>query len=335
MMMKKGEKATLIEIISIKNIVNLSIVDMVMLQLLLKHEKPVVRHMLYNEISQFLTREKKKVAKSIKFNDGSPGAKEFKELIDNDKKFSTSSFYNSLKNLEGDGLVKSNKDENDKIISVEATKFTEILINTISKHIIRFGLIEAEKSKLFPDIIKEVIEEELFKPQEINEFGTALYISLSDFINAKCIKNLRQITDNLFILSKKEEFDNISKLNYKNIQTTSVFNKTIREPDNFFDMVVVPYYFGITDLEGVTKEDILKEAFRIIKESGNVIIHGYNEMPKIDHALLNTFIKWVENVYTDIETSSEKKFKEALFNAGAKEAKVFVYRGHLFGIGNK
>ena len=59
-MTKENEKRTLMETISIKHIVNLSIVDMVMLQLLLKHEKPIVRHILYNEISQFLTREKKK-----------------------------------------------------------------------------------------------------------------------------------------------------------------------------------------------------------------------------------------------------------------------------------
>ena len=59
-MTKQDEKNTPMESISIKDIANLSIVDMVMLQLLLKHEKPVVRHILYNEILQFLTQEKKK-----------------------------------------------------------------------------------------------------------------------------------------------------------------------------------------------------------------------------------------------------------------------------------
>ena len=57
-MTKQDEKRTALGSISIKDIVNLSIVDMVMLQLLLKHEKPVVRHILYNEISHFLSREK-------------------------------------------------------------------------------------------------------------------------------------------------------------------------------------------------------------------------------------------------------------------------------------
>ena len=334
-MTKPNEVAKLMDSISIKHIVNLSIVDMVMLQLLLKHERPVVRHILYNEISQFLSREKQKVVKSMKFDNRSPGAVEFKELLEDDKKFSTSSFYNSLKNLEGKGLVKSNKDERDKIISIEATQYTEILINTISKHVIRFGLIEAEKNKNLPDIIKEVIENEILKVKEKRKFGTALYVSFGDYINAKCIKTLFKATDNLFLLLKKDLFENISKIGLKNIQNTSIFNKTIRESDNFFDAVIIPYHFKSTDLKDLTKETILKEAFRIIKENGVVIIHGYTELPNIEHGLINIFIKWVKNVYTDIETSSEIKFKEELLDAGAKEANVFVYKGHLFGIGKK
>ncbi|MHA2393169.1 MAG: hypothetical protein ACXAEX_14610 [Promethearchaeota archaeon] len=321
--------------ISIKHIINISIVDMVMLQLLLKHEKPVVRHILYNETSQFLTRETQKVAKSIKFENNSPGSNEFKNLLDKDKKFSTSSFYNSLKNLEAKGLVKSNKDENNKIISVEATKYTEILINTISKHVIRFGLIEAEKNKFFPNIIKEVVEKEIFEPKGIGKFSTALYISFSDFINIKCLKLLSQASDALFVLLKKEVFENISKMGLEDLQKTAVFNKTIREPDDFFDAVILPYPFETPDLNDVTKENILKEAFRIVKKDGNVIIHGYSDLPNIEHALVSFFIKWIKNVYTDIESSSERKFKEELLNTGAKEVKVFKYKGHLFGIGHK
>ena len=215
------------------------------------------------------------------------------------------------------------------------TENTEILINTISKHVIRFGLIEAEKNKNLPDIVKEVIKKELLKQKDKKKFGTALYISFGDFVNAKCIKILFKATDNLFVLLKKEVFENISKIGLINIQNTSIFNRTIREPDNFFDAVIIPYHFKSTNLKDVTKEIILKEAFRIVKEKGVVIIHGYTELPNIEHALLNIFIKWVKNVYTDIETSSEKKFKDEMLKAGATEVEVFVYKGHLFGIGRK
>ena len=329
-MTKQDEKNTSMESISIKDIANLSIVDMVMLQLLLKHEKPVVRHLLYNEILQFLTREKQKVAKSTNFSKDIAGATEFQKFLGQNKPFSSSSLYYSLDNLESNGLVKYNYDDMNRKESVEATQYTEILINTILKHIIKFGLIEAEQSKYLPGIIKEVVEE-----KENKHFGTLLYIWFSNFINAKCINTFSTITDNLFVLSKEEAFENVAKLGLKNVQTSSLFNNTIRESDNFFDGIIIPYHFRSANLNEVSKSDILKEAFRIVKSEGVVIIHGYTKIPDIDHAFFNIFSKWVNDIYKDIVFYSEKEFQNELIAAGAKTTKVYVYKGHLFGVGNK
>jgi len=212
-MTKQEEKSPPIESISIKHIANLSIVDMVMLQLLLKHEKPIVRHILYNEITQFLTRERKKVVKAIEFDNKTAGAEEFQNWLQKPTRFSSSSLYYSLDDLESKGLVKYNRDGNNKVISVEATQYTEILINTILKHIIKFGLIEAEQNKHLPGIIKEVVEE-----KENKHFGTMLYVWSNNFINIKCVNTFSAITDNLFVLSKEEAFETVSNLGLKNVQ---------------------------------------------------------------------------------------------------------------------
>ncbi len=55
-----------IEGISIRDIGNLSIIELLVLQRLLRHGRPVVRHILFNEVSQFLISEQKKVVNSIK-----------------------------------------------------------------------------------------------------------------------------------------------------------------------------------------------------------------------------------------------------------------------------
>jgi len=336
-MPNQNENKTPLDSFSIKDIVNLSIVDMIMLQLLLKRTKPVVRHNLYHEISNFLTREKQKVFTSTDFSDLPDGAEKFKNFLQssNGKKFSSSSLYYSLDNLEKKGLVKFNYDEKDRVESVEATQYTKILINTILKHIIEFGLIEAEQSIFLPEIIKEVVEEKVFSDLGDKKFGTLLYIWFSNFINIKCINIFSTLTNNLFILSNKEAFGNISKLGLENVQNTSLFSNTIRESDNFFDGVFIPYHFRNTNFKDVSKESILAESFRIVKEKGVVIIHSYTNVPDIDHAFLNIFTKWVKNIYTDVEFYSEKAFKDELLKAGAKEAEVFVYKGHLFGIGRK
>jgi len=331
----QNENKTPIDSFSIKDIVNLSIVDMVMLQLLLKHTKPVVRHNLYNEISQFLTKEKQKVAELTNFNDVSAGAQKFEKFLQTNKKFSSSSLYYSLDNLEKKGLVKFNYDKKDRVESVEATQYTEILINTILKHVIKFGVIEAEQNKFLPKIIKEVVEEKVLADLQDKKFGTMLYIWFSNIINAKCINFFSTITNNLFILSNKEAFENVSKLGIDNVQNSSLFKKTIRESDNFFDGVIIPYHFRDTNFKDVSKEAIMKEAFRIVKKNGVVIIHGYTNVPDVDHAFLNIFTKWVKNIYTDVEFYSEEKFKDELLKTGAKEAEVFVFKGHLFGIGRK
>ena len=160
-------------------------------------------------------------------------------------------------------------------------------------------------------------------------------MSFIDFINTKCLLILSKISKNLFVLSNKEVLEGISKLGLENIQKSSIFNKTIRESDNFFDTVIIPYQIESSDLNNITKGTILKEAFRIVKEKGAVIIHGYTELPTVEHGLLNIFIKWVKDFYSDLKTYSEEEFNEELLKAGARDVDVFVFRGHLFGIGRK
>ncbi len=334
-MSEEDEKKTLMESISIKHIANLSIVDLVMLQLLLKHEKPVIRHILYNEISQFLTRERSKVAKSIKFDDKAAGAEEFQDWLQQPTRFSSSSLYYSLDNLESKGLVKYNRDKHDKVTSVEATQYTEILINTILKHIVKFGLIDTEQNKFLPNIIKEVVGDKILSSFKDKKFGTLLYIWFSNLINAKCVNLFSSLSENLFFLSSQEAYESVLKLGIENVQNTSVFSSTIRESDKFFDGVIIPYHFKNTNFEEASKESILKEAFRVVKDSGVVIIHSYTEIPQVNHAVFDIFIKWVENIYEELEFYTEEKFKEELFKAGAKEVEALVYKGHLFGIGRK
>ena len=87
---------------------------------------------------------------------------------------------------------------------------------------------------------------------------------------------------------------------------------------------------GLLVLIVFAKNINLTEIVDIIKQSGlQVIFWAFGIV------LLNIFIKWVQNVYPDIQTNSELKFQEDLVKAGAREVEVFTYKGHLFGIGYK
>jgi hypothetical protein len=316
--------------ISIKSIGNLSIVELLMLQRLLRHGRPVVRHALYNEISRFLQSEQVKVAESIDFSDFPEGAENFMKFLKSKKKFSGSSFYNSLENLQNKGLVKFNYDSRDKVASVEATEYTRILNRTVLKHLVKFGLLDYEQNKTLPNIIKEALES-----VESKIFDTLLYVWFSDVMDVEFAKIFSMITSNLFILSTQEVYENVEKFRLENTQYSSLFDGTIRESDNFFDAVIIPYDHKNDNLYGISREKILKEAVRITKNNGHIVIYGYIPIPDINHGILNVFIKWIKEIYKDLSFYTEKEFKNKLFSAGVREAEVFVHQGLLFGIGNK
>jgi len=94
--------------VSILDIGSLSVVEILMLQMLMKHEKPVVRHLLFNEISSFLHSEKQKVVRSLISTDQTANSVKFYKSLSSKKKLSSSSFYHSLDNLESKGLIKFN-----------------------------------------------------------------------------------------------------------------------------------------------------------------------------------------------------------------------------------
>ncbi|MFW9823938.1 MAG: hypothetical protein ACFFE4_13420, partial [Candidatus Thorarchaeota archaeon] len=303
-MTNRNKELLQLENISIKDIGNLSIVELLMLQKLLRHGKPIVRHNLFNEISHFLRTEQKKVANQINLNDLPEDAQKFYRFLKSKKQFSSSSFYYSLDNLESKGLVKFNYDDRDKVASVEATDYTRILNSTVLKHIVKFGLLEFEQNKILPTIIKEAIES-----VESKKFGTMLYVWFGDVMDVEFAKTFSMITNNLFILSTREVYENIAKYGFETTQYSSLFDDTIRESDNFFDAVIIPYDHKNDNLYGISRKNILKEAVRITKNNGLVIIYGYIPIPEIDHGILNVFTKWVKDIYKDLSFYTEEEFK--------------------------
>ena len=329
-MTNQNEKMSPIEGFSISDVSNLSIVELIMLQILLRHGRPVIRHNLYNEVSQFLKSEKKKVANSINFKHLTPSGQKFYKFLQSKKKFSSSSLYYSLDNLEKKGLVKYNRIDKERVESVEATEYTEILNTNVLKYIIKTGLLMVEQNRLLPEVINKVSE--LIGNKK---FGTMLFIWFDNFINFESINISSSITENLFILSKKELYNIVEKYGLNNIQYTSLFNETIRESDNFFDAVIIPYHYRNANLYGMTKSTILKEAIRITKDEGVVIIHSFIDFPKIEHPFFNIFLEQVKDVYTEIIFYTEEEFRKELAGAGAKNIEIIEHKGHLYGLGRK
>ena len=116
---------------------------------------PLVRYALYVEVTQFL--------------------KEKKEL-------STSSFYNSLANLERKGYVKFNKDSSSKRVMVEATEGASAVIDSIFNYFIRNGLINENK---FIMELSGMIQKKMGRMSS----ETVLLVMMDEFLNINNISN--------------------------------------------------------------------------------------------------------------------------------------------------
>ena len=134
-------------------------------------------------------------------------------------------------------------------------------------------------------------------------------------------------------MSKKEAFESVAKFELNNIQYTALFNDTIRESDNFFDTVIIPYHYRNANLYGIDKKSLLREAVRITKNGGAVIIHGFLDFPAFDHPFFKIFLKQVKDIYAKVIFYTEEEFKKELVDAGAKKIDIVIDKGHLFGIG--
>jgi len=192
--------------IPMDKIYDLSIVEVFSLLFLLIHRRDVVRYSLFIEVQNFLN-----------------------------IKLSTSSFYNSLYNLEKKGLLSFEKTSKGKIKSMSPTERTYPAIIKILKNIFYLRMTD------YPPTYFEMFNFILTKLKKA-QFKTTLTIWFNDFIDLDLIPEIANINDEIFILCKENHFDGINKLEIDNIRQTTIFNGKIREANEFFEVAVIPYF---------------------------------------------------------------------------------------------
>ena len=179
---------------------DLSIVELITLQILSRHAEPIIRHALLIEVNQFLK-------------------KRTKEL-------STSSFYNSLTNLERKGLISFTRRSSSKQILVSPTPYTLTVINKIFHLFLRNIIInDFEFTIQFSKKILEKIG--------VKHFENIFMILLEERTNFSNIKLSKKFTDNLFILLREEKYEVFKKLGIENLNYSKIIHNKIENKDVF------------------------------------------------------------------------------------------------------
>lgn len=306
----------------INDFTNLSLLEVITLQLLQRHTKSVVRHTLYLEVNQFFETEEYKV----KLSQGKISGSEAKylEFLKEQKKISTSSFYNNLQNLESQGLLSFVKNKKGKIIAVKSNKNTSEALKTIETHFLRTGM-----GLNYEDLLKGA--QKLLKLMGKNKFSSILLIWLYEYADNVLFKFLSSISESCFIICYEELYNSSIKDNFSNFIYSEIYKDQIREPDNAFDLVVFMFMDVDKSIIGLSRGEFLAEAVRVTGEGGNIILANLAELPLTGNKRTNELIKRYNNANKH-QISNKKEFEQQFSTFDIKKYEIIENNSLILGL---
>ena len=299
-----------------KDLSSLSLIELITLQKLLNHRGPVVRFILYQEINQFINPQRNNNNSEEIFHDSLQ-----------QPNLSTSSFYNSLKSLEANGLVsfiKRKQKGKEKIIAVEATEKAKLSIKGITDHFLSMAIDDFDYMvKIFGELMKII---------GISHYSTFLVVNLTEAIDIRLVGLGFNLSDEFFLLSNKDIYESMVKMGFDKLKSTVMFNNVIREPKDIFELAIIPEYEKEPIFFGLSRIDMLKELIRVVKQGGIVVLMVRSSLPQVENFYVKELLnRFEESISGRIFTKEE--IEEDLKVAGFTRYEVFDFQGVMVGIG--
>ncbi len=314
----------------ISDFADLSFIELIILEFLARYQKPVVRHTLFSEVKEFIEFKEQFIIKLENKNSNEQN-KKFYDNIEQKRIFSTSSFYNSLLNLESKGLLKFHQNEKGnekgKKTFIEATPYAKFVPKLLLKFLINNDIMHApEERKEFSERFLKLIGN-----QEKVSFERALLVWFTENDVYSIEQQLTDFTEKLYVLSKNENKETVK---LRNVEYSKFEDRKIREAENFFDGAIIPVYKRNPKFHDMERIDIIKEIIRVIKPNGVLIVIAIAEMKSTGNLYVDELIKIYKLVLIN-RTFEANELAEDLKKAGLKDIKVIEYKGLLIGKGNK
>jgi DNA-binding PadR family transcriptional regulator len=313
----------------IGNLIDLSLVEIITLNVLIEYGKPIVRYTLYEIVNQFIQSNKLNTTKLENTKLKKYERKFFSYLQkkeQNNSNLSTSSFYNNLSNLEERGLVEFHLNHKGRVKKVETTK----LANSLLKYLLQFFM----DSSVIPDFIKfdEGLTDRIKKISNKEHLENIMAVWFSEHIFLRLINFFKALANEVFILSEKESYGNYTKTDLKDVHISKLYKKKIREPNDIIEMIAIPTYKKNIDFFGMNRVEVLKELHRVLQPGGMIIIVTKASFPFTEDEAADVLLKiYKESISDTIFT--EEELKQDLEAAGFSKNKLFEYRGCIIGIG--
>jgi hypothetical protein len=312
---------------TIADFANFSIKDVIALQFLARYQNPIVRHLLYTEVKQFI--EFKENSSLIEDLSRAPEyKKKFFSFIEEKKKLYPPSFYNMLSNLREIGLLRYQKSNSGKIPNIEDTPYTNYIPLLLLKFLINNNIMVSEEyreefSTKFLDVIRN------------QKFNRILTIWFSEYIMMPITTLLSEYSKEQYILHKnisKDIFSDAKEV--KHVKTTEMIGKKISMAEEMFDGIIIPVYKKDPKFHDMDRIEILKEIVRVTQPKGLIIIVSIAKVPESQNVFLNELIT-LYNLSLNNRIFSKGKLRSDLEEVNLKNIEVIEHQGLLIGIGNK
>lgn len=313
----------------IADFIDLSLVEIVILEYLARNSNPIVRHALYTEINQLL-RNKQSDPKTSKKNSDEETQNQFYSYMDSEKQISTSSFYNTLSNLEDKGLLQTiNNNHSAKIRSIKRTEFTSYIPRLLLKFLLNNNMNNAENwTEIIETFLGEIGDE---------SFSNVLVAFFTENIITPLLQKFTEYADSLSLLSSHQTFEdmkNLNKANFKDIRFSEVFEGKIRDLNGVFDAVIAPVYKKDPKFYDIPRKEWVTEFARVTKNQGIVCLVSLSDLPLINNIFVDELIH-LYKIYVKNRIFTKNELKSDLEDAGLKDIKLVEHKGLNIAIGRK
>ncbi|MDH5402618.1 MAG: hypothetical protein OEY49_09015, partial [Candidatus Heimdallarchaeota archaeon] len=235
---------------------DLTMIDLLILQQIKKYDEPTLKFTIMEDIN---------------------------EQIPETKRLNPTKFYYSVTKLKNLGLIDISEGKKKGTSQIIKTTQLEEVLNSLFSSLL---LTKINFVEIFHNFLIKF--KQLFNLKfPIDNLITSIP-NFEKIIDLRKITILSQITNNLFILTEDLKFEHFNKRkNLDNITQTKMINNKIREPNDFFDIVLyLSFDYSINFEPKEYVQNFVLELIRICKQGGLIILTGIMKIEELEHLFL-------------------------------------------------
>jgi DNA-binding PadR family transcriptional regulator len=241
------------------------------------------------------------------------------------KMISASSFYNSLNKLEKKGFLEFSADNTGNISLVHLTPKSDDAFKQIGSLFSFTGF----NFRLFLPKIASFIVNQLELTQKVDSI---LVISQEASLDVHVYPIIERYAKHLHVVATDDSFQKYILPYSSEIHQTKILSGKIREPDKDFDACYLSSYQTRKEFFDLSSIELLREAVRVTKSAGLVIVASFSTPKKVNHFIIDSFIELVASNPL-IATISKDEVSRDLTRVGLKNVSVTEFNGVILGFG--